>query len=137
MSGQGFELSAFGPVPIGTPYLNPDTITAEQVAHLIVTPDMVGAAPANRAHAEAAASRIPDAARYVPVRVGAEKPTKQVAAPTSPRGVVAAARARVKQIRSELKRMSSLKRELDELERLLKAAKQKPTVSVRPIRSVG
>lgn len=52
-----------------------------------------------------------------------------------PREVVKAARARVRDIRRELKRLTSLKSELDELERLLAAAKQKPEAKLRALRA--
>jgi microsomal dipeptidase-like Zn-dependent dipeptidase len=56
---------------------------------------------------------------------------------SSPRGVVKAAKARVKAIRAELKNMKALQKELAELERLIDAAK-KPLAPVRDIRrSVG
>lgn len=55
----------------------------------------------------------------------------------SPRAVIASAKARVKELRAELKRMKSLQRELAELERLLRAAREKPTAAVRAIRRVG
>lgn len=51
----------------------------------------------------------------------------------SPRGVIRAAKARVKAIRSELKHMKALQKELAELERLIAAAKQ-PLAAVRDIR---
>jgi hypothetical protein len=48
--------------------------------------------------------------------------------------VVRAAKARAKDIRSELRHMKALEKELAELERLIAAA-QKPVAAVRPIDS--
>lgn len=127
MSGQGFELTPFGAVPIGTPYLNPDTTTLEQVQHLVVHADY--------GHNAAPVSTTPVLVRppVAPLVAVSKAPFVTM----SPRAVVKAARVRVKELRSELKRMKALQAELAELERLLKAAKTKPSASVRPIRGVG
>lgn len=53
--------------------------------------------------------------------------------PLSPKNVVKAAKARVTQIRAELRAMKALQKELNELERLIAAAKQKPVAIVRNI----
>jgi len=129
----GFELTAFGPVPIGTPYLNPATTTPEQAAAYVVRPDYGNEATFAIGTPEAAqvASVAPPVVQAPPRRAAAVAPA------TSPKSVIASAKARVKQIKAELKRLRSLQSELGELERLLKAAKQKPTPSVRPLRSVG
>lgn len=126
MTGQGFELSPFGPVPIGTPYLNPATVTPEQAALLVVRADY--------GNDSARPSLTPETVAPTPRPV---EPRRPVAA-TSPRSVIASARARVKEIRAELKRMRALQTELGELERLLKAAKQKPSSTyIRPVRNAG
>jgi hypothetical protein len=52
----------------------------------------------------------------------------------SPRTVLKAARARVKEIKAELKRMRGLQTELGQLERML-AATKKPLASLTPINS--
>lgn len=126
MTGQGYELTSFGPVPIGTPYLNPDTVSFEEASRHVVHPDYGNDAPAKTFTSQAAALPI----------VVRPKVTARVA--TSPRSVIAGARARVKEIRAELKRMRALEKELGELERLLKAAKQKPSSTyIRPLRNAG
>lgn len=53
----------------------------------------------------------------------------------SPRAVVKAAKARIKELRAELRRMQALQKELAELERLVKAAREKPKSPVRALRS--
>lgn len=122
MSGQGFEYSPFGMVPIGTPSLA--NAAPEFAAQFVVKADY-GNTELN-------------SATPAPAVVAPTVKREAVTAPaTSPRTVVASARARVKEIKTELKRLRALQKELGELERLLKAAKQKPTPSVRPLRSVG
>lgn len=56
---------------------------------------------------------------------------------TGPGEIVKAARARVKQIRAELKKHTALKKELAELERLIAAAKAKPAPKVRSLKAAG
>lgn len=63
-------------------------------------------------------------------------PVAQRSAPIGPRDVVRAAKARIKEIKSELRNHGALKRELAELERLVQAAK-KPVASVRELRRSG
>lgn len=131
MTGQGFELSPFGPVPIGTPYLNPDTTSLEAVASLVVRPDY-----GNDNQRETLTPHTVTAAPVI--RSVQPRAAQQTAPATSPRSVIQSARARVKQIRAELKRMRALQNELGELERLLKAAKQKPSIThIRPVRNAG
>lgn len=119
----GFEMSPFGAVPIGTPSLkNADPAFAAQ---FVVKPDY--------GNGETFTLGTPESATLP----AAPKQQARLASPTSPRSVIAGARARVKEIKTELKRLRALQTELGELERLLKAAKQKPTPSVRSLRSVG
>ena len=117
MSGVGFEFAGGAIVPLGTPYLGatdeplPGAVTREAAAFVPPTP---GQSPA-------------------PVASFAS-----VAQPPSingPRAVLKAACARVKEIRAELRRMKALQKELAELERLLKAARQKPQAPVRALRA--
>ena len=68
-----------------------------------------------------------------PVRIQAKPQPKQK--PMRPGDVVKAARARIREIKTELKAHAKLKRELAELERLVKAAKEKPRASIRAIDS--
>ncbi len=68
--------------------------------------------------------------------IAVHRGSKSAPAPaTNPRAVIAAAKARVKEIRAELKNKRALERELAELERLLKAAREKPKSTVRALRS--
>lgn len=122
----GFEMSPFGMVPIGTPSLH--NATPEMAAQFVVKADYGN---------EDAASRVSTSTTGLKYEVVTAKAVTSVVKPASPRTVIAGARARVKEIKTELKRMRALQSELSELERLLKAAKQKPTPSVRPLRSVG
>ncbi len=135
MTEVGYELSPFGPVPIGTPYLDPEKASPEQItahaARYVVSADY-GHGPIEQTQTPYAVLNPQPVSRVVTVAL----PTHPTPA-TSPRSVIKAARLRVKEIKSELKRMRALQSELGELERLLRAAKQKPTASVRPIRSVG
>lgn len=117
----GVELTPFGPVPLGTPYINPDTDPA-LVAHLIVRPDF------------AAAPLLASPIEPQPV-YAIQRRARVEAKPIKPGTLLQAVRLRIKEIKSELKRHAALQSELSELERLLKAAKQKPIV--RPLRSVG
>lgn len=124
----GFEMSPFGMVPIGTPSLN--NATPEFAAQFVVKADY--------GNGETFTITTPESAKVAALPAApAKRAAPAVAVATSPRSVIAAAKARVKQIKTELKRMRALQNELGELERLLKAAKQKPTPSVRPLRSVG
>ena len=126
--GLGFQSSPFGILPLGT------SIAPDQEFY---------GATANRAE--------PPPSALIP----AIKPKGQLARDTSgvlpaearplvdlnatiassPRAVIKAARERATAIRRELKRMAALKRELEELERLLSAAKQKPEAKVRALRA--
>lgn len=49
--------------------------------------------------------------------------------------LIKAAKQRLRELNAEIKRLRSLERERDELQRLLKAAKQKPANNVRSLRS--
>lgn len=86
---------------------------------------------------EQIAAPQPATSRVAPTATVSRTVAPQKTQPAGPRQVIAAARARVKEIRAELKRMNALKRELGELERLLKAAREKPTNSVRALKRVG
>ncbi len=132
MSGQGFELTAFGAVPLGTKYLDPAKTSLEEAAQYVVRPDY-----GNDDSAPVAASQAPVSSTPRAPAVAAQQRAAAPAPVASPGNVIASAKARVKELRAELRRMKSLQKELAELERLLKAAKQKPTASVRPLRSVG
>ena len=70
------------------------------------------------------------------------QPTKPANAPetkTKPSmgtaNIINAARQRLRDLNAEIKRLRALERERDELQRLLKAAKQKPATNVRSLRS--
>jgi hypothetical protein len=80
-------------------------------------------------------SREPPEQRELP----RPQPVKQSKATTPIAGVniVASARQRIRELSAEIKRLESLRKERDELQRLVKAAKTKPKGSaiVRPLRS--
>lgn len=116
MTGAGFEFAGGMIVPLGTPYI---AATDEPLPGAVTR----------------------DAAAFVPQAV-TQSSTAALApatAPTlainGPRAVLKAARARTKEIRAELRRMKALQKELAELERLLKAARQKPQAPVRALRA--
>ena len=76
----------------------------------------------------------PDAGKRNPLTYDFQTRTSPLALDAvSPRGVVKAAKARVRAIRAELRNMKALQKELAELERLIQAAK-KPLAAVRDIR---
>jgi hypothetical protein len=125
----GFEMSPFGMVPIGTPSL--EGATPEMAAQYVVHADYGHNVVPSETAGPPVIAKPATPVNYAIVR----KPAPNAA--TSPGSVVKAARARVKEIKAELRRLKALQSELGELERLLKAAKQKPTASVRPLRSVG
>lgn len=65
-------------------------------------------------------------------------PVKKQAAPVKPRSIVVAAKARLRDIEKELRRLKRLESERDELRRLVDAANNKPRAIVREIkRSAG
>lgn len=103
-----------------------------------------------------ATNKAGDAVGVVPLSYQAEKPQPQAVASnasvaptaqpapirqpviTGPRAVVKAARARIKDIRRELKKHAALKTELAELERLVAAAKTRPqATTIRAVRHAG
>jgi hypothetical protein len=116
MPGQSFEFTPAGIIPLdigptqalggGQPKRNPPS--AQDVA-------VVARGPV-----------VADRARTT-------KDTAPVPQNGSPGAVVKAAKARAKEIRVDLKRMRGLQKELAELERLLKAAREKPA-KVQPLR---
>jgi hypothetical protein len=125
--GEGYEMSFLGAVPIGTPYIDPQKPVPDHVAALVVT-------LSERATPEPARTQlVQPLPPKQPATVVAPTPTVPIA---SPRSVLNAARARVKQIRAELKNKRALERELAELERLIKAAREKPS-NVRALKRVG
>ena len=79
-----------------------------------------------------ASVEAPTAPRVEPEEVIAPSRAASAAPITSPGAVLKAAKARVAQIRAELRNMKRLQKELGELERLITAAK-KPVAIVRNI----
>lgn len=118
IEGQAFMFTPGGPVPMA-----PDG-TLLEVSGFSTTQEHGATVP------RAAVVAIPTAARsgILPVV------TTPTAAPLlRPRDVVKAARARATEIRTELRRMKHLEKELGELDRLIAAAKHKPVAIVRQI----
>ncbi len=141
----GYELTAFGPVPLGTPYLDPKLVSPEQAAKFVVRADYGNGDSRVLPMEEAAKTQVltpppvvvaPQPPPSAKVAQAAAAPAVPAAAGASLGSVIKAAKSRVKDIKAELEHHRVLQKELAELERLLKAAKQKPT-SVRPLRSVG
>lgn len=122
-AGAGFQFSPFGILPLGTSIApDSDEHSPAAIRTLAVVPPAQQASPAP-VLARAQQLEAPPSASAV------------AAVATSPRSVIRAAGVRVKQIKIELRRMAALKREMDELERLLRAAKQKPEPRVRALRT--
>lgn len=117
--GLGWQSSPFGIIPIGTS-IAPDSDYAPAAVPMLA----VTAVPA-------AMARVVQASVAQPITVALASP----APAHGPREVIKAARARVKEIRAELRTHAALQRELGELERLLRAAKQKPELKVRALRA--
>lgn len=108
MSGQGFEWTPSGPVPIGT---------AGQFAH----------GDAVEASVVPAQGTLPGFAPSPgPVGIAAQNvaPVPGAALPLTPRSLVRLARERVRAIKVELRRLRGLETELAELESLIAAAKR-------------
>ncbi len=126
----GFEIGGvFGAVPLGTPYTGDVDMTKPLPPHLVAQ---------LQEHNERSAAREAEPRPAVPQsRASVATRSAQVVAVDSPRSVIKAAKARVKELRAEMKRMKLLQRELAELERLLKAASEKPKSVVRSLRNVG
>lgn len=123
--GVGFQMSPFGILPIGVSVAPPSdeyapaAAPARQVEPLRTVP------------AVALASAVPAQLSATPTDATSIAPPRL----SGPRDVVRAAKARAKEIRAQLKAHEALKRELAELERLIKAAKQKPEPKVRALRA--
>lgn len=130
-AGEGYEMSFLGAVPIGTPYIDPQKPVPDHVAALVVRPsERTTPEPIAQQLVQPTAMRAPVAQPVATASIAAAEPV------TSPRGVIKSARARVKQIRAELKNKRALERELAELERLIRAAREKPS-NVRALKRVG
>ena len=120
--GQSFEFTELGIVPLGAS-MAPGGNQSWGLAALAATASEATQPP------PIAPVAAPPAASTVAAPIAQPKPLG------GPRDVIRAARERVKVIRAELKTHEALKRELGELERLLKAAKQKPEPKVRALRA--
>lgn len=80
-----------------------------------------------------AAPILPRSRQPIPPKV-----TGGPAKSASPKNVVALAKARLREVKAELRRMKSLEKERDQLQRLVEAAENKPRAIVREIkRSAG
>lgn len=66
---------------------------------------------------------------YVPMVRNAPKPK-----PAAPKNVVALAKARLREVKAELRRLKALEKEKGELERLIAAAENKPKTNLREIK---
>ena len=119
MSGQGFQFSPFGIVPL------PDSETTDAADETSFSPGVVAlAAPAPAPIGPISAS----------VERSAVERTVRVAG-LAPKDVVKLAKQRLRDINRELKHHEKLKREKAQLERLVLAAKGKLVAPVRSIDS--
>ena len=129
----GFEFTPFGPVPLGT---------GQQAFAMLDGERVTG--NATQAEADAFERRLGNAVQRAAITVEghavADAPTAAPtnskpfallpAAPLTPRALVREARARIAAINLELRRMTALERERDELRRLVTAAQKKPAAVV-------
>lgn len=122
MSGQGFEFTPFGLVPLGT--------QAGLGSNVDFHPGALTQQSATPSLSEAAQPPQPS---VTTVSRAERKPP--VASVMTPGALLKAAKSRAKDIRSELKRMKALQAELTELERLIAAAKGRPIAAVSNINS--
>lgn len=127
----GYEYTPLGIVPLGD---------GQAVANGIDVKREVGTAP--RRDADAFEARMGAAVERLgatggqSLAPGAERAAAPVlVAPLAPRDLVRQARARIKALDAELRRLAAVRRERDELQRLVNAAALKPVAKVRPIRS--
>lgn len=129
MSEHGFEYTPMGIVPMGM---------GQQVATGI---DLTrGTGNATQAEADAFEARLGGAVRALtaPAVIDApQAPQSAAVAPSlTPTDLLRAARARIKALDAELRRLTAVRRERDELKRLVDAAKAKPAARVRSLRTV-
>lgn len=122
--GAGFQYTPFGMLPLDQAV--PTSTTEHPGAVLEVHRD----APT----AEGDSHPVKQAE---PVKRAEKRAPAIASAPLTPGALVKQARARVREIKAELRRMRALEKELAELERLIRAAKQRPQSNVRALRSAG
>lgn len=121
--GQGFIFTDAGILPMAPDGGFDQTLLTKSPA------EMSPAAPASRVFVPERTLTLPGVS-FLPA---ATPMARQSAEPLRPLDVVKAAKARAKQIRSELRAMKRLEKELAELDRLIAAAKAKPVAIVRHI----
>ena len=114
--GQGFEFTPGGIVPLGAYRAQGPTEDVAGATADVPRPEASTGAPAARL--EATPRIVGDL-----LAIGAVKP----------RDVVKLARTRVRELDREIKRLEGLKKEREELRRLLAAAKAAPKTNVRAI----
>lgn len=131
--GQGFQSTPFGLFDLNVAPPPPEGEYASGIANRATQ----APTPVQQPLPVATSDPVQIVAKAPVAPVTPVAPVAPVTNVTSPRAVIASAKARVKELKTELKRMKALQRELAELERLLKAAREKPSASVRPIRRVG
>lgn len=123
MSGHGFEFAGGIIIPI----VDGDQQSTAKSFH--------GRPPVRTRQTEAPQLAQQPGHRVEPNPVKRSDPSKPK--PLSTQNVLTLARARVREIKGELKRMRALERELAELQRLIKAAKEKPAAKLTSIRRTG
>lgn len=112
----------------------PDGIVPITAQGQLLAPVMADAEQMNGTRSGAmSGTRMPD---HTPIVAHAKStpvvvPRPLAASDNSPRGIIKAAKAKIAQLRTELRRMKALQKELAELERLVAAAKSKPVAVVR------
>ena len=125
--GQGFQSLGGVIIPLGDP-----VAAAQAMAQPAKSRPQFTEPPADQESAQPPVQpALPGVVPAVQLPARAPQPTTVV---TGSGQLIKAARARLKELKAELKRMKLVQREHDELERLLKAAKKKPA-KVQSLRS--
>ncbi len=117
----GFEFTSSGIAPLG----GSDEVDYSKTLFLDIRTNGEGGDPAAHVAPPVAA----------PVAVAAPDPAKAAPAALKPRDVVRQAKARIRELRVQLKRAKTWERELAQLERLVAAADGKQIAVVKPIDS--
>lgn len=123
---EGVQLTPFGAVPLGEAHIDTGMMGS--------APPLVPATDFGFLHQARVAEHVSGALPPSRMMSIDGHPGVQVRGYGSPREVVKAARARIKELRAFMREAAKAKKELTELERLVAAAKGKQLAPVRDIR---
>jgi len=118
--GQGFQFTPYGVLPLGA-------VGGNQPPEMAPAVVRAGFAPVSVPIAESAPVAQP-------VAIAQSRPQPFKRETLRPADVLKAARARVREIKAELKHHTRLQCELRQLQNLLAAARIKPAADVKPLR---